>query len=372
MPSAYDPTKISFGPYHHEKADLKEMEQVKTKYLSSLSKRNAVITPRDYFKGVRTIKDAVKACYEDLPKMVDEQFVNMMTRDAVALVEIIKTLTSDEEREKLGSEDGKEMMLRDMMLLENQIPFIVLEKIWQVQAVQQNPPSLVDQSLKLMRDRFSLKHAADLSAETIKTKPLHLLHLFGLAAFPEENSSYQVSPAKDDDIVPRLSTLLDRGVNLIKNEQARGLKVSFSDGEMTMSPLTITGDTQNIFGNLIAFEQCYNGVALNASSYVVLMNRLLKDSADVTALEAVHGLVEHKSRHVDVALLFGTLRRVVQDFKADQSCNPSVISSWGQDPPKPPTIFKVPAISGTSSRTPTNQRSYLLDHIIATKTTWEA
>ena len=216
MPSAYDPTAISFGPYHHGKENLKAMDEVKIKYLSSLSKRNTV-TPGDYFAGVRTIKDAVKACYEDLPEMEDGKFVNIMTRDAIALVEMINRLTSDEERAKLGPEDWKEInaIRRDMMLLENQIPFIVLEKIWQV---QRNPTSLVDQLLWFMRDIYSPKPEHGFS---IEPKPLHLLHLLGLVAFPEDSSSSLQPPAADQNLIPPLSELLGADVSKLNSSSRK-------------------------------------------------------------------------------------------------------------------------------------------------------
>ena len=342
MPSAYDPTAISFGPYHHGKENLKAMDEVKIKYQSSFRKRNTKIELADYFEGVRTIKDKVKGCYypdEDLSKMVDGQFVNMMTRDAIALVEMINRLTSDEERAKLGPDDWKEInaIRRDMMLLENQIPFIVLEKIWQV---QRNPTSLVDQLLWFMRDIYSPKPEHGFS---IEPKPLHLLHLLGLVAFPEDSSSSLQPPAADQNLIPPLSKLLGADVELKENEQARGLKVSFSNCVMTMNPLKITGDTENIFRNLTAFEQHYAGAALNASSYVALMNSLLRTSRDVEALCGILIRDPLTGLDVDVENLFKEVKLGVNVYTVDQGFSRAVLDWKREQEIYDSKIFRVPS-----------------------------
>ena len=338
MPSAYDPTAISFGPYHHGKEELKAMEDAKGKYIHSLLNRNNK-TLEAYLELLRTIKDDAKACYQDLPEIDDEQFVNIMTRDGCVLVEVMNRLISDVERPKLDWEEIDPILV-EMMLLENQIPFIVLEKIWQV---QQKDTSLRDQVLWLMRDIYSPNPD---DSFPVTARPIHLLHLLGLVAFPDDDkSSSRQPPASGQELISCLSNLLERGVELKKNEQARGLEVSFSNGFITMNPLKITGDTNKFFGNLIAFEQYYNGATLNASSYVVLMNSLFQDSADVAALSSDNrGILEHKATHVDVAVLFKTLRLGVHDFKVDQCCTRRAVFDWLRNPEKPSsTIFRVPA-----------------------------
>ena len=354
---------ISFGPYHHGKGELKAMEDAKGKYIDSLLNRNNK-TLEAYLEVLRTIKDDAKACYQGLPEIDDEQFVNIMTRDGCVLVEVMNRLISDVERPNLDRAEIDPILV-EMMLLENQIPFTVLEAIWQV---QQKHTILRDQVLWLIRDIYSPNPD---DSFPITARPIHLLHLLGLVAFNDDKSSSRQPPASGQELISCLSNLLERGVELKKNEQARGLKVSFSNGLITMNPLKITGDTNKCFGNLIAFEQYYNGATLNASGYVVLMNSLFQDSADVAALSSDdRGILEHKATHVYVAVLFKTLRLGVRNFKVDQCCTRRVVFDWLGNPEKPSsTIFRVPAHIRDLTPTPTNQRSYLLDHIITAKST---
>ena len=326
------------------------MENAKRNYVNSLLERNKNVKWNDYVERVETRKDEAKSCYADdeaIQKMNDQLFVHTMTKDACVLVEIINRVNGDKERKKLGPDDWKKIdaILGDMMLLENQIPFFVLEEIWYVQG---NLTDLVDELSWLMRDIYSPPNPHDNSS--IGTRPLHLLHLLGLVAFPEDNSFSQQPQAADQDLFPRLSNLLEIGVDLKKNEQARGLKVSFSDGVMTMNPQKIKGDTEKNFGNLIAFEQGYRrqGAAFSASSYVVLMNSLFQTPADVAAALSTDDrgiLIRDKDAgmNVDVAVLFKRLRRGVGDFKVNQGCNARVILDWIRKSEKASsTIFKVP------------------------------
>ena len=180
-----------------------------------------------------------------------------------------------------------------------------------------------------MRDIFSPPNPEDNFSIDKNTQPLHLLHLLGLVAFRKDNSSSQQPPAAGMHIISHLTSLLESGVELQKKEEVRGLKVSFSNGVMTMNPLKIKGDTADYFENLIAFEQGYKAAAFNAYSYVVLMNSLFRLSRDVEALSSDdRGILIRDpliGLDVDVENLIEVVRSAIHTSDVFQGCREAIL-----------------------------------------------
>ena len=112
---------------------------------------------------------------------------------------------------------------------------------------------------------------------------------------------------------------------------------------MTMNPLKITGDTENIFRNLTAFEQHYAGAALNASSYVALMNSLLRTSRDVEALCGILIRDPLTGLDVDVENLFKEVKLGVNVYTVDQGFSRAILNWKREQEIYDSKIFRVPS-----------------------------
>lgn len=132
-PRDYEPLLVSLGPYHHGKKDLQCAENFKIKTLEMLVSDSGKDV--DFFyTNVLELVNYARSCYvEDSTNSYDNPiFAQMMLLDACFIINFI-VLHHDEERlEITGVHLGDliyAVLWRDLLLLENQIPFQVLKKL---------------------------------------------------------------------------------------------------------------------------------------------------------------------------------------------------------------------------------------------------
>lgn len=123
----YDPVVVSLGPYHHGKMELQLVEDFKMTALQMFvnrSGKDAGFLYSQVFHGV-TVNDARNCYIKDSTEQYDDAtFAQMMLLDACFLVMCI----SSEIFGSPGLDDlYLEKIFRDMILLENQIPFWLLK-----------------------------------------------------------------------------------------------------------------------------------------------------------------------------------------------------------------------------------------------------
>jgi hypothetical protein len=134
----YDPKVVSFGPYHHKKAELQAAQTIKTKVIQNFILEHGK-TIKDLYIKVREQIDHTRSCYVDGSTNAydDEEFALMMLQDGCFILFLIECWTDKKEwqtsrkdnilmiLDHLGALEVK-CLYRDLLLLENQIPFRVL------------------------------------------------------------------------------------------------------------------------------------------------------------------------------------------------------------------------------------------------------
>ncbi|KAL7195101.1 hypothetical protein ACSBR1_035335 [Camellia fascicularis] len=149
----------------------------------------------------------------------------------------------------------------DLALLENQIPFFVLQTLF----------DLINKSVTLPHTltKYALlffQSALGFSDESVASKSLDGLQIYGFTDCATQ--------------------LLKAGIQLHGNTEAIAeenfLAIELHDGVVKMSSLPIHEATESIFRNLIAFEQCnIIGSSHCIASYAFPMRSILRSSHDV-------------------------------------------------------------------------------------------
>ena len=130
----FDPTAISFGPYHHGERELQEIGTIKTEVMLKFIKESDKSFPEFYYK-VRNMNHLTRACYVDCleEKYCDDTFALIMLRDG-CFISYLLDIVEDKKWDKVlelfvnhGKLLGIASVIKDMLLLENQIPLAVLE-----------------------------------------------------------------------------------------------------------------------------------------------------------------------------------------------------------------------------------------------------
>jgi len=142
--TAYMPQTVSFGPYHHGEDHLKPMEEHKqralTYYLNRGGRRlQAVVESLN--DEIQVLKDSYDMLGESW-KDDKNKFLQLMILDGCFMLEIIRlashSLDGYAANDPIFSSHGRlyiaPYIRRDMLLLENQLPMLVLYKLFALES----------------------------------------------------------------------------------------------------------------------------------------------------------------------------------------------------------------------------------------------
>ncbi|CAL8105334.1 unnamed protein product [Prunus armeniaca] len=159
---AYTPQVISIGPLHHGKKALKAMEEHKKRYLQDFLRRTAA-SLTEFTKITRDKEEQLRSCYSETIKFSSDKFVRIILVDAAFIIELLLRacghVASGHKDDRIFN---KPRMLRDLLpdlqLLENQLPFFILEDLFNKITVSYSSElSMIDLSYKFLKAALYLE-----------------------------------------------------------------------------------------------------------------------------------------------------------------------------------------------------------------------
>ncbi|XP_038713516.1 putative UPF0481 protein At3g02645 [Tripterygium wilfordii] len=159
-PNSYIPHIVSTGPYHHWRPELYEMERCKVSAAKMIQKRlPQSFRFRHIVDQLMKLDLKIRASYHTYLHFSDETLAWMMAVDGSFLLEILQVYGNKEGKmfERIPSRmshlvdnagrrtSAHNSVLGDLVMLENQIPLLVLRKILEVQF---SSTQLADQMLR--------------------------------------------------------------------------------------------------------------------------------------------------------------------------------------------------------------------------------
>ncbi|KAE9447482.1 hypothetical protein C3L33_20620, partial [Rhododendron williamsianum] len=196
----------------------------------------------------------------------------------------------------------------DLLLLENQIPFFVLEKLFRL---------TVDRILNNCPNMFSLTYYISLYLGNIMS--------------PEESSTNSSATATSCGS-PSDTVLWISGNKIMKSSEEDEVLTNASPfwwchrARFEIPTLAICDPTEPFLRNLIAFEQCCPGVSQHFTSYAVLMDMLMNSDKDVELLKKAGVLRNYLGGSEDSTDLFENLCKevVLGEFFFANTCNRAI------------------------------------------------
>ncbi|KAF2323092.1 hypothetical protein GH714_033402 [Hevea brasiliensis] len=145
-PDSYTPQQVAIGPYHYWRPELYEMERYKLAAAKRTQKQLLNLKFQHIVDHLTKIAQKIRACYHKFLDFSNETLAWMMAIDGSFLLEFLQiyainegmTITRVSSRmshlvDYAGRKSAHNAILRDMVMLENQIPLFVLRKILEVQ-----------------------------------------------------------------------------------------------------------------------------------------------------------------------------------------------------------------------------------------------
>lgn len=312
---AYTPQLISIGPLHNKNPKLKPMEKQKILYFTYFRRRDEAMVEvlKHYKKYIEKKENQIRDCYSETSQDDTNEFVRMILVDAVFIMELFlrkweahKFSNSDDLFTRYGVRTSFE---RDLLLIENQIPFKVLEKLYKLVSSKvhkdQDHSSFLDLArlyfcdydpyYQLSKGEIAEKH----KLKTVWEKPEHFADLVRWLSVPQhlifDAFSYSFS-------VNAATKLKLAGITFQPDFSRCLLDVRF-EKRPTLSPLSwlpytpksikphlqiptlrVDNSTKSFFLNLMAFEQCHYPQHPYISSYITLIASLIRTKEDVELL----------------------------------------------------------------------------------------
>ncbi|KAJ4724211.1 hypothetical protein OWV82_003221 [Melia azedarach] len=307
---AYTPQVVSIGPLHHGREELKPMEAYKRRYLQDFLLRTEV-SLEALVKFIKEKESRIRNCYAEIIELSSDDFVKLIFVDAVFVIEVLFRyfigICSKNDRVY-----NKPWLIidinHDLWLLENQLPFFVLEDLFWLADVA--PYSGGDERLSILKltHRFCKFFWGSLGIQDNLVKGNyssveHLLDFLRISILPTD------SPCErriESLTTPSVMNLYQAGVKLQPGLSRNLFDIKFNDGILEIPKIIINSPMESLLRNLLAFEQCHCADN-HINNYVVLINYLVNTPKDVELL-VQNGIIENRIRNCEgVSNLFHNL-----------------------------------------------------------------
>ncbi|KAI3771321.1 hypothetical protein L6452_02483 [Arctium lappa] len=327
-PDLFKPQVVSIGPFHREDKILQEFEEQKTTHLHHLLEClniQAEIVLDECLQKVNASIPKIRACYGGGISCKDDELEKMMVMDACFILDF---LFLSEEHRRFTSRNAilTHSIFRDLVLLDNQIPFFVLQDIFDCTIHKIQTGSLASGVLEQFRFLIPFKGIRNNDATQL---PHHILGLLQRSFHPTCNIPSTRPPLKD----PNHSALeLDEaGVKFKPNNNDGNhwpLAIDFSSSSfeffrwcwgnrtLRMPTLHIDDNTELFFRNVIAYEQCTPEVPDYVTSYVCAIDMLTDTKKDVSRLVKSKVLTNHLGSNKDATKMLNDISKqfVFEEF----------------------------------------------------------
>ncbi|OMO76671.1 hypothetical protein COLO4_25494 [Corchorus olitorius] len=314
------PKLAAFGPHHRGKADLRCFdEDHKWEFLSRFLSRTESLgrDRRFYAQRLMGLRESTKRCYSEKIVMPcdDAELVNMMLLDGSFMVELFREY-----------EEGKDFtwpwhvqtLIADLLKLENQIPFFILEELFNCSNIGQHKSiqTLPVLALRFLSQAFWNPSDMIFINLQIQQHPKHLLDLFRSSLLPKPITNLQEKKYHPlAHSIQSVKQLRSAGIILRQKTAKSILEIDFRKFQipplaLQIPPVAIDDLTNTILVNCVALEQCLPDQSKHFTAYVCFMNCLMKQPEDVGFLQSVD---------------------IIKHVSADEKCFLSMLNSLGRN-----------------------------------------
>ncbi|EEF50157.1 UPF0481 protein At3g47200 [Ricinus communis] len=315
---AYRPQAVSFGPYHHGEDHLKPMEEHKHRALLHFLKRSN--KPIQLFvDSLSEVVQLLKDSYDPLDSYWQQdtsRFLQLMILDGCFLLEILRIATDQSlddyaPNDPVFSNHGKlyimPYIMRDMLMLQNQLPMLVLDKLVAVESGKEKDEEFVN--------KLILKFCFPDAPVSSLGKCLHPLDVYRKSLLQkqvgrEKRRILRSRRQKGGNNIIRSATELNEAGIRFKKSKTRSLKdISFRGGVLRLPVIVVDDATESIFLNLMAFERFHVGAGNEVTSFIFFMDNIIDSERDVALLHS-RGIIQNAvGSDKAVAKLFNSLSK---------------------------------------------------------------
>ncbi|KAF8032338.1 hypothetical protein BT93_D1300 [Corymbia citriodora subsp. variegata] len=324
---AYCPQVVSFGPYHHGKDSFLPMEEHKHRVLRHFLKRSR--KPIElFFESLREVARDLEESYDALdPKWkassgegTARRFLELMIIDGCFILEILSFLAckvhdyapNDPIFSYYGIPCQMGYLWQDMLMLENQLPMLVLDRLVAVKSDGEKDYEYVN---KLILSCCILG-----TPTPTLGKCLHVLDVArkSMLREPEKKNEVRRNYGPETIRLASATELSEHGIQFKRSKTKSLNDISFAGGVLTLPQIWLDGNTKSMFLNLTAFERPPAVAGIEVRSYIYCMDCIISNRQDIALLRDQGIILNFLESDEAVAKMFNS---VGKDVMLDLECS---------------------------------------------------
>ncbi|KAL9235569.1 hypothetical protein vseg_010317 [Gypsophila vaccaria] len=303
---SYTPSLISIGPFHRGSPRLKAMEEQKLRYLQRFLLRNEDKSLEDYLSASMKWEKEARDCYVETVNLSSIEFTEMLVLDGCFIIEYFLTWQGadfDPHDRVFYRPALSHAVMRDLKLLENQIPYFILEILYSIAFEDcEKVPSFMNLTCECMIGLGKVPQHFQ------KTKVLHLTDFLRTYYLPPDSKAI-CSDHQEWEFPDGISELYESGVTLKVDKNEKFLNIRFDKGILSIPELMLENHTESQLRNLVAFEQCHYPRESFVIDYVLFLDSLIYDRKDVEVLINNGIILNSPGSSEDVYRLFSNISK---------------------------------------------------------------
>ncbi|KAI9115248.1 hypothetical protein K1719_013567 [Acacia pycnantha] len=265
---------------------------------------------------VKDLEPKVRASYSETINLTKHELAKLTLLDAGFIIELffMNYMRHEVHRDaKLSQPWLYGSICKDLLLLENQLPFFVIEELFNKAFPLQDLRSIFPSFLKLTYEYFRYYNKQQLEPNS-DVKIMHftdLLRLFYLQGNLSERHSF---PEDRRHLLYNANALQEAGIQLKVCESKCLLDLKFSGRILEIPQIAVDDDTEVLFRNMIALEQCHYPYDTHITDYATVLDCLIDTYKDVDLLVDKKIVRHYLGDSHSVASLFNGLGKNVHEF----------------------------------------------------------
>ncbi|KAL9239870.1 hypothetical protein vseg_014149 [Gypsophila vaccaria] len=301
----YRPTVVSIGPIYYKDPSLEAMEELKLRHLQCFLEHGTnPYTLEHYLNIVRGWEDAIRACYAEQITLSSDEFVKMVLTDAAFILYLWYSFQNILENNPFKNQIVVvfTQVERDLFLEENQLPFFVLNNLYELAfrtSTNNSHVSFIDLTRSYIDDRFVRgKYAINgsiISDEFIEGANYNIKHLVDFLRMyfilpskllRQQSDTYTRLTSQDYHLQFPLSVteLSAAGVKFKASKSTSLLDIRFINGVLHIPSFVVKDTTEPLFRSILLFEQCAHYFDSYFIDYIYFLFNLINSPNDVRIL----------------------------------------------------------------------------------------
>nr|CAB3479896.1 unnamed protein product [Digitaria exilis] len=193
----------------------------------------------------------------------------------------------------------------DVLLMENQIPLLVLKQLLTVVQDQYGTPATDEGVNNLVLEFLGIDKEPLFNNQQLGMHPLDIFHisLCGPRLKSPEWHGWV-------DTVPSAMELGETGIHFKRSNTNKLCDIDFKNSVLSMPQIVVRDGTKKEFLNLMAFEHLHRDIVTNVSvtDFVSFMDNIIDTEADVELLKKTEVIEHTLGTNMEVANMFNTMK----------------------------------------------------------------